>query len=188
MSDIPNSQELIEMESAEPQNSFRIGVVVDLFPNSTAKITFDGEDAASEKQYAYLSSYTPTVGDRVLLASTSSTYVVLGKVKYNEGPNTGGGSTTSNFTDINVSNSATVKTLNATGDVDFDLSLNVDGNATLRGELAHRGVRLGFYNAAPITKQTAYKPGASADITVVRTRLIELIDKLGNLGLIISSN
>lgn len=41
---------------------------------------FDIESAASSKPYTRLSSYTPTVGDRVLLIRTGSTWTVLGKV------------------------------------------------------------------------------------------------------------
>lgn len=64
------------------QNPIKIGAVTALFANDSPQITFDGETTASEKQYAYLASYTPTVGDRVLLAIISGTYVVLGKIVY----------------------------------------------------------------------------------------------------------
>jgi hypothetical protein len=47
---------------------------------SPLNIQFDGETAASSRTYTRLSSYTPSVGDRVLLSRISSTWVVLGKI------------------------------------------------------------------------------------------------------------
>lgn len=71
---------------SEKQSPFKLGIVVELFENDTAKIKFDGEDTPSEKQYAYLASYKPAKDDRVLLCSVGGTYIILGKVSYNEEP------------------------------------------------------------------------------------------------------
>lgn len=78
-------QEVTPVESKTNEN-FKLAVVVDLFDNETAKIQFDGEDIASEKQYSYLRSYIPAIGDRVLLASVGGTYIILGKISFNESP------------------------------------------------------------------------------------------------------
>lgn len=43
-------------------------------------IRFNGETEDSSKQYKYLGSYTPIVGDYVVLVMISRTYVILGKV------------------------------------------------------------------------------------------------------------
>jgi len=43
-------------------------------------LQFDGETAPSAKKYKRLSSYTPAVGDRVLMAEIAGTYVILGKI------------------------------------------------------------------------------------------------------------
>lgn len=43
-------------------------------------IRFNGETADSSKKYKHLDSYTPTVGDYVVLVMISRTYVILGKV------------------------------------------------------------------------------------------------------------
>jgi len=75
-----------ELNSEEKQNNFKLATVVELFENGTAKIQFDGEDVPSEKQYAYLSSYAPEAGDRILLIALGGTYVILGKVNFNENP------------------------------------------------------------------------------------------------------
>ncbi|PYG88504.1 hypothetical protein LY28_01353 [Ruminiclostridium sufflavum DSM 19573] len=100
MSDVPSSAQFIQQVSdAESQAVFKLGIVSDLFTNGTAKIQFDGEETASEKQYAYLDGYMPTVGDRVLLAVTSSSHVILGKISYNTTPSSG---STGNFTTLSV--------------------------------------------------------------------------------------
>lgn len=43
-------------------------------------IRFYGESKDSLKKYKYLAPYIPTLGDTVLLAQTSGTYVILGRV------------------------------------------------------------------------------------------------------------
>lgn len=43
-------------------------------------ILFDGETKESKKGYAYLSSYTPKINDRVLLARIKGSYVILGRL------------------------------------------------------------------------------------------------------------
>lgn len=86
MSDIPSSSEFLQTTQPSIISSFKLGTVADLFLNNTAKIQFDGEATPSEKQYAYLDGYVPVIGDRVLLAVTSSSHVILGKIKYNTTP------------------------------------------------------------------------------------------------------
>lgn len=82
-----DAEELVlELDSGESQSNFKLATVTALFANKTAKLQFDGEDVASEKQYAYLESYTPKINDRVLLGVLGGTYVILGKVNYNVAP------------------------------------------------------------------------------------------------------
>lgn len=67
-------------ETSPPSNSqFRLATVTSL-SGSNPMIRFDGESVASSKAYKRLGSYSATVGDRVLLATISGTYVILGKV------------------------------------------------------------------------------------------------------------
>lgn len=77
---------VIEIDNSEESKNFKLATVVELFTNKTAKIKFDGEDAPSEKQYAYLDSYVPKINDRILLGVLGGTYVILGKVNYNVSP------------------------------------------------------------------------------------------------------
>lgn len=50
---------------------------------STGGVTliFDGQTAATAKEYRRLASYSPEPGDRVLAAKMSGTFVVLGKIE-----------------------------------------------------------------------------------------------------------
>lgn len=73
MSEIPSAGEFLQQLKADEQQSiFKLGLVKELFSNGKAK--------ASEKIYPALSSYAPAINDRVLLASISGTYVILGKI------------------------------------------------------------------------------------------------------------
>jgi hypothetical protein len=57
----------------------RYGTVTDA--TGRPKVQFDGETAASGRRYPYLSSYTPTVNDRVmLLRGGGGAWVVIGKI------------------------------------------------------------------------------------------------------------
>lgn len=81
------AEELVfEMDSSKDNKSFKLATVAALFENGTAKIQFDGEETASEKQYAYLESYRPEIGNRVLLGVLGGTYIILGKINYNVSP------------------------------------------------------------------------------------------------------
>lgn len=75
-----------ELKEELKDNSFRLAKVVELFKNQTAKIQFDGEEEPSEKEYSYLSSYIPQIGDRVILGSISNTYVIFGAIRFNVEP------------------------------------------------------------------------------------------------------
>ena len=59
---------------------YRLGKIDPAYSSGRPKIVFDGETTASEKQYPYLSSYTPTANDRVMLLRVSGSYVIIGKV------------------------------------------------------------------------------------------------------------
>lgn len=65
---------------------FKLATVTALFEDGTAKIQFFGEDKASEKEYSYIASYAPTVGDKVFLAPFADSYIIIGKVLYMEKP------------------------------------------------------------------------------------------------------
>ena len=76
---IPTAQDFLEMNRQKTEKAFRLGRV-DSVTGGLPTIQFDGEETASGKLYAKLDGYSPTTGDRVLLAKVSGTYIVLGKV------------------------------------------------------------------------------------------------------------
>lgn len=43
-------------------------------------LVIDGEDVATTKKYSYISSYSPTVNDRVIIEEIGGSYVILGKI------------------------------------------------------------------------------------------------------------
>lgn len=61
------------------ETAYRMAQVAGL-DNGRPVLLFSGETSNSTKLYKHLSSYTPAVGDRVLLAKVGRTYVILGKV------------------------------------------------------------------------------------------------------------
>lgn len=80
------AEELVRDINPDENKHFKLATVIELFENETAKLQFDGEDVASEKQYSYLDWYIPSAGDRVLLGIMGGTYIILGKVNYNVPP------------------------------------------------------------------------------------------------------
>lgn len=73
-------QQLYEIQNmSEPTKTFRMATV-ERVESQRPYIRFYGEDTASEKAYKYLQSYIPAVGDKIILAHTEKTYVILGKV------------------------------------------------------------------------------------------------------------
>lgn len=58
---------------------YRYGTVAETGPQGV-KVRFDGETSAGDMHYTRLSSYTPAVGDRVLLIRCKSDYIVLGAI------------------------------------------------------------------------------------------------------------
>lgn len=57
-----------------------LGTISAVIENAGLRLTIDGESSPTTKEYRFLASYTPQVGDRVLVAETGDSYVVLGKV------------------------------------------------------------------------------------------------------------
>jgi len=57
-----------------------LGTISAVIENAGLRLTIDGESSPTTKEYRFLGSYSPKVGDRVLVAETGDSYVVLGKV------------------------------------------------------------------------------------------------------------
>lgn len=59
----------------------RIGTIKSNTSGSGVTVQIDGESSATTKKYTYLSSYTPAINDRVLIAEVGGSYVILGKIQ-----------------------------------------------------------------------------------------------------------
>lgn len=192
------ADELVEMTEQEQQSPFKLGTVVELFDIGTAKIQFDGEEEPSEKEYSYLASYKPSIGDRVLLASVAGTYVIMDRIMYKEvieeeeeGPpfesltvtgKTKTGSlevtgSTSVFGNLSVNNDITSKNINVSG---------TSSVSTLEtSKIAHKSNgTIGFYGATPISRKTVWTLLSSAELSTVISKVNELLRALKAYGLI----
>jgi hypothetical protein len=187
MSDIPSAGELLSTVQPGQQGSpFRLGAVAELFPNETAKIKFDGEETASEKQYAYLASYTPALNDRVLLAMTAGTYIILGKIFYTESPTDPPPEPTNYFTLVDNILKANYNMeiqgwLDALNTVSSGNSRIVD--LKIDGKLQHTGSTAGFFGVTPVAQRYCYTLDTGAALTTAIAKINEMINDLRAYGL-----
>jgi hypothetical protein len=127
-----NTEDIVKLtEPGEKESAFRLGTVSALFAHGTAKILFDGEEEASEKEYAYLSNYVPELNDRVLLAKTGGSYVIIGALSYAVAPDDGGGATQSYLFDA--------EEVTMTKGLDLTGLLKARTGATVTGAMAASG-------------------------------------------------
>jgi hypothetical protein len=59
---------------------FKLATIAEGYTDGKPRVIFDGESKQTAKKYAYLDSYKPVSGDRVLMAYVSGSYVILGKI------------------------------------------------------------------------------------------------------------
>jgi chromosome segregation ATPase len=65
----------------------KMATVVGFFEETkTAKIQFDGEDKPAEKEYPYLSSYSPKLDDKVFCLEFGESFIILGEVTFQKKP------------------------------------------------------------------------------------------------------
>lgn len=69
---------LLSTDKPAETRAFCMGVITSVTGGLFVKL--DGEATARTKSFKRCSTYTPVVGDRVLIASISGTYVVQGSV------------------------------------------------------------------------------------------------------------
>ena len=174
------TEELVEMTESKEQSPFKLGTVVELFEIGTAKIQFDGEEEPSEKEYSYLASYKPSIGDRVLLASVAGTYVIMDKIKYQESPESGGGGGNSEFFTLDGNLLKTNYNMEVKGWLD---ALNeVSSGNTLIVDLEHRG-KLGFFGNSLIDQRICSTLSTGAALSTVIDKVNEIISDLRAYGL-----
>lgn len=65
----------------------KMATVVGFFEDSkAAKIQFDGEEKPAEKEYPYLSSYSPKLDDKVFCMEFGDSYIIMGEVNFQTVP------------------------------------------------------------------------------------------------------
>lgn len=69
-----------EQGTASPPSALLLAKVGTYTSGAGATLIFDGQTAATTKQYKHLSPYTPEAGARVLVAKIGGSYVILGAV------------------------------------------------------------------------------------------------------------
>lgn len=72
-------EDFFEDLSKEVSKPFKLGKISQLNSGSTPYVLLDGETNAAEIGIPYLSSYTPVLNDRVLMANYNG-LIILGKV------------------------------------------------------------------------------------------------------------
>lgn len=87
----------------------RIATVVDFFESGAAKVRFDGEDKASEKEYPYMKHCIPAKGDRVYMRAFAESYIIDGVILFETAPQKFDGIEG----DFNVGGTLNAKKLNA---------------------------------------------------------------------------
>lgn len=75
-----------EEKVEKKEELYKIATVTSLTENGCAKITFTGEEQESTKEYSYLYSYAPAIGDVVLCLKLNNTYAIVGKLVYQVEP------------------------------------------------------------------------------------------------------
>ena len=68
----------IVREEIGDNSIYKIGEIASVGEKVTVK--FSGEPEPSQKEYTYLESYHPVIGDRVVMMKDKGTYVILGKI------------------------------------------------------------------------------------------------------------
>ena len=71
--------------------SFTLGKIDPMYDQGKPRVLFDGENTVSQKRYSYLSSYKPIAGDRVIMANTADTHVIIGHIGAYRGSTSGSG-------------------------------------------------------------------------------------------------
>jgi hypothetical protein len=80
-----DANEFVKLEEGQKDElDFKLATVTELFETGTAKIIFYGEDVASEKEYAYLASYEPVIGDIVLTVPFADSYIIIGRLLFKQ--------------------------------------------------------------------------------------------------------
>lgn len=62
------------------EETTRLATIPAGYAGGRPTVIFDGEEVESTKEYPYLNSYVPAIGDRVLLLRVGHTWVIVGEI------------------------------------------------------------------------------------------------------------
>lgn len=159
--------------------SDKLAEVIDFFENGAAQVQFHGEEDPSVKEYPFLSSYIPALGDTVFMKQVGDSYVIMGSIRYQEAPvdnknlevtslkvknNLNAGTITS--TTINDINTA-IAGANTAIEAEVTARTNADNGLSTRITTAQSRADTGVSNAASAqsTANTAASNASSAQST-----------------------
>jgi hypothetical protein len=77
---ITPEQFLMITETKSQPPPYKLGTIPADYVSGKPTVQFDGESSPSIKTYPYLSSYTPSANDRVLVAMVGHGGVIIGKI------------------------------------------------------------------------------------------------------------
>jgi hypothetical protein len=79
---IPSAEDFLKMTAGDEERDvpWKHATIPAGYTSGRPTVQFDGEDSPTIKAYPYLSSYTPTANDRVLVAIVGHGGVILGKI------------------------------------------------------------------------------------------------------------
>ena len=189
-----DAEEFVKLQQSKPSEiGFKLATVSELFESGTAKITFYGESAVSEKEYSYLANYTPTKDDTVLVVPFIDTYIIAGKILFGEvAPPVANDFVTQAdldayakttdlepyATDAELANYAKTTALTPFYKNNSNATLN---ELTINGMLNHEGSRLCFFGSSLLYgKQSVYTistPGTLASLTTGLNNVITALNR-----------
>ena len=182
---------LIEATQQEKQpDMIRFATVVGTFENTGAPIIqFAGDTEPSQKSYAYMAWYSPTVGDTVACVKTGNSYFILGNVNYKIAPT---GDIESKVNDVlsqkRYLETATDGSINVSSDtVNTFKSISCSTQLTTK-TFGHSGTIIRFFGHSYVGQQSVSKCSTSSTVSVdaVASCVNEVIQALRNYGLLSS--
>lgn len=69
-----------QRRTSSASRTSRLATIAAGYTSGMPRVIFDGDTVSSGGGFAFLDSYTPVSGDRVLMLPAGNTYVILGKV------------------------------------------------------------------------------------------------------------
>ena len=99
-----------------------LGTIKSYTQNEGVTVLIDGEEMPTQKDYKFLSSYSPVIDDRVLIEEISGTYVIIGKISDNS-------SSDGNYSLESGTSDNIINLVNGSGEIISSVTVNNVSNA-----------------------------------------------------------